>query len=206
MSMQARELETFLTSMGEADLAKQAGDLAFALEARKILRITPNNEIPAGVRREALKVGTMTKADFRAMFQKMPVKVTPYGQDLIDKTPLSTKEKQVNIIFPTGRDLGLTKPAQYREFLAAGQAKGYEILHPEVGLYLRVYDPNQPMNDVYCMAMEPIADRRGHPRVFVLEHTPYGLWLRASWTAVGTLWDPDDRLAFSLPASDPQKP
>ena len=205
MSMQARELEAFLSGIGQADVAKKAGDLATELEARKILRVTPQVEIPQGIRTETLKVGTLTKEAIRARFEAMPVIVPSYAQDLIDKITLSTGEKPVSLIFPTGRDLGLTASAPYREFLRAGQAKGYELCDPEVGLYLRIHDSNQPVNDVYWMAMEPIADRRGDPYVFGLEHDSDGLWLRARWTALGLLWRPGRRLAFSLPASEPQK-
>lgn len=206
MSMQARELEAFLNSIGQADVAKQVGDLASELEARKILRITPKVEVPKGVRTETLKVGTLTKEDFRARFGAMHVNGTAYTQDLIDKITLSTGEKPVSLIFPTGRDLGLTANAPYREFLRAGQAKGYGLCDPEVALYLRIHDSKQPINDVYWMAMEPMTGRGGGPRVFALGHESGGLWLGAGWTGLGDLWSPGRRLAFSLSASEPQKP
>ncbi len=205
MSMQARELETFLQSIGQVDVAQKAGDLAQELEDRKILKITPKVELPQGVRTETLKVGTLTKADFRARFEAMHITVPSSAQDLIDKVTLSTEEKPISLIFPTGRDLGLTARAPYREFLSAGQAKGYELCDPEVGLYLRIHDSKQPVNDVYWMAMEPIADRCGRPCVFALAHRSDGVWLDAYWAGSGRLWYPGNRLAFSLPASEPQK-
>lgn len=168
MSMQARELEAFLTGIGQADVAEQAGALASELEARQILRITRKIELPQGVRTETLKVGTLTKEDFRARFEAMGVTVIPYAQDLIDRITLSTEEKPVSLIFPSGRDLGLTTRVPYREFLRAGLTKGYELCDPEDGLYLRVHDSKQPVNDIYWMAMEPMADRNGNPNVFEL--------------------------------------
>ena len=203
MSMQARELEVFLQSISQADVAKQAGDLASELEVRGILRITPRVELPQGVRTETLRVGTLTREDFKASFEAMHVIVFP--EDLIDRIALTTEEKPVSLIFPTGRDLGLTASAPYREFLKAGLAKGYELCDAEVALYLRIHDSKQPVNGVYWMAMQPMVDRYGYPRVFGLAHNSRGLWLDAHWTALGTLWHPDDRLAFSLPASEPQK-
>ena len=202
---EALELEAFFNQQDRADLAGDAGNLAKKAEDAGLLRITPKIEIPVGIRTERLKTGTMTKEDFKARFKAMSVDVTSYAQDLTDRITLSTEEKEVNLIFPTGRDLGLTASVPYREFLAAGQAKGYKICDPEVGLYLRVYDDKQPLNDVYWMAMEPITDRNDYPLVFGLGRRQDGLWLDAYWADPGALWDPEHRLAFSLPASEPQK-
>lgn len=204
--MEARELEAYLTRIHQPDLAEQARVLADTLQARSIFRITPKVEVPQGIRTETFKVGTLTKEDMRSRFEAMNLNRTSYTQDLIGQITLSVVERSVTVVFLTGRDLGLTTRAPYREFLRAGQTKGYEICDAEVALYLRLHDSKQPLNATYWVAMEPITDRYGHPPVFGLEHNSHGMWLRAAWTYPDSLWDPGSRLAFSLPASEPQKP
>lgn len=174
----------------------------------KIVGETAKVELPKGIRRETLTFGTMKKDDFAKVFEQRKYHVSPYAQNLtgqIDPAKF-TDSPPMELIWPSGRDLGINKSAQYRSFLEAGQAKGYNLVSPEVGLYLRFQDDNQPLNDLYWLAMEPMASLYGPQFVFALAHNHDGMWLDADWAYPGLLWDPEDRLVFSLPASEPQKP
>lgn len=196
MVQEARGLEKYLQGINQESLAKQAGKLAEGLEAEGILRITP--ELQTDIRTETVRVGTMSKEALQAEYRKRGIQVSSDTQYLIDKINLSTEPRDVKLTWPSGRDLGLTAISTYRSFLEAGQAKGYIIEDSEVGLYLRLQDTKQPLNDVYWMAMEPIADRDGYLHVFALGHDQDGLWLNADWTRPAGLWAPGARLVFGL--------
>lgn len=172
MTQEARDLEAFLRGLeveGAQTLADEAGNLAIKLEAAGIERIdkkAPQIELPQAIRTETLKIRTMSKEALMKEYEQRGIHVSSYAQDLISKIKLSKEPKDINLAWLSGRDLGLTASAPYREFLKAGKTKGYNLCEPEVGLYLRLQDLNQPLNDIYWMAMEPILDRDGHPSVF----------------------------------------
>ena len=211
MAKEAYELEAFLRQLERVKdaetLADQARDLASKLKVAQILEITPKIELPGGVKTETLTFKTGSKADILKLFDDRKIRISSYAQDLIDQIdPVKfTDRDPMQLIWVSGRDLGITKSARYRQFVEAGQAKGYNLVSPEVGLYLRLQDINQPLNDWYWMAMEPMTDRCDNPSVFGLAHYGDGFWLNAPWARPDDLWSPGLRLVFSLPASETQK-
>lgn len=202
MAKEARELEAFFNRMNRSDLAESAGNLAVEaekLEDRKkgLDVIQPQVELPGGIRREHLKPDKpLSKQAFAAEFDANRIR-TEYAQSLIDGVTLTGEAPDLKLAWPSGRDLGLKRAVSYMEFLQAGQERGYNLLHPEVPLYLRLFDINQPRG-IYWAAMDPVLDSGGDPCVFVLEHFDGGLWLRARWASPGSLWGPEDRLVFSV--------
>jgi len=164
-------------------------------------------ELPKGIRAETLITPTRTFEYFRQTFEDRHIIVTSFAQGYIDQIDPNelTERPSLKLIWPSGRDLGITKRSPYERFLEAGQVKGYNLLRPADALYLRDQDTEQPLNDVYWLAMKPMTDREGDRDVFGLEHDQYGMSLRAHWTDPGYLWNPEDRLVFSLPASGPEK-
>lgn len=202
MAKEARDLEAFAIQMDRPDLAADAAALAQKFDDEGFSGIivrTPKIELPTGVRREALRGETLQKGEFAGAFEQKGIHVSrPYAQDIIDRMEVSAKRPDVELVWPSGRDLGLRQAVPYRRFLEVGQAAGLNILRPEVGLYLRLQDTDQPLGDMYWIAMEPIVDRRGSPIVFALGHDDRGLWLYADWVYPGVGWDPGGRLAFGL--------
>lgn len=200
MVQEARELEAFFRRNHAEDLAKKAGELAEQAEAVGLLSIKrPSKvELPKGIRTETLTIGTMSKGDIVEAFRQRDIKVTSYGQDLIDRTELSDKPQNIELAWLSGRNLGLTTSSAYRRFCEAGQSQGYNLNRSEVGLYLRLQDSDQPLGDWYWIAMELITDRRGGPSVFVLGRDGDGLWLDGHWAGPAGRWDPEDQLVFSL--------
>ncbi len=201
MAKEARDLEAFFSGIEGAEaLAGQAGDLAVQAEAKGLLSIKGHAkvELPQGVRTETLIIGTMSKEALRAAFRQRGIKVTSDAEYLIDRTEFRDKPQDIKLAWSSGRDLGLTKSTPYRGFCEAGQDRGYSLNRAEVGLYLRLQDTNQPLNDWYWVAMEPMADRYGRQFVFGLGRSQDGVWLNADWARPGDGWDPEYRLVFSL--------
>lgn len=169
------------------------------LEFPKIVKPTPKIELPQGIRTKTLKSKPLSKTAFAEIFDQKHIHVHSYTQRLIDRIQFTGQPIDMKLAWPSVRDLGLTRTIPYMDFLEAGQAKGYNKLHPEIALYLRIQDIEQPLNDWYGVAMDPIQpDRDVYPRVFVLDHNEYGLWLNAYWVRPSYLWLPDSRLVFSL--------
>lgn len=203
MAIEARELEAFLKSIeGQEALAQQAEKLAGKLEDAGITRITrpaPKIELPRSSRRETLHFeAPLSRGDLVDAFREKNIYLTSWAQELIERIDLTNQAPDMSLVWLSGRDLGLRRASPYLRFLEAGQSAGYNLLHPEVGLYLRLQDTEQPLGDLYWIAMKPVADRSGRPSVFALAHDESGLWLDAAWVNPSDRWIPDGRLVFSL--------
>ncbi len=75
---------------------------------------------------------------------------------------------------------------------------GLEFCPPEVGVYQRLKDTNQPLGEWYYIVMKPIADSDVYPHVFLLERRGDGLWLRDFWVLPDNRWGPGHEFVFSL--------
>lgn len=98
------------------------------------------------------------------------------------------------------------KPAPFTK--GRGQELGLKLCLPETGIYQAAADQDQPLDDVYCIAMKPITASYGYPSIFGLGRDSDGLWLRDVWISPGPgrWWYPSARLVWALPqvASKPQ--
>ncbi len=198
MGLEARHLQEFAKQIERPDLAGKAAELAAEFDAAgfpEIAKATPQIELPDNIRRFHLQSKPLDRKDFTAAFEEKGIHVP---QVIIDRIELTGKPQDEEIIFPRGRDLGLNRRAPYRKFLETGQDVGLHKFHPEVGLYLRLEDTNQP-SGVYWLAMEPVRLGRGvDPDVLGLGRSSGGLWLRTSWGNPSDEWDPDDHVAFGV--------
>ena len=80
---------------------------------------------------------------------------------------------------------------------------GLEFCPPEVGVYQRLKDISQPLNEWYYIAMKPISVSNGSPDVFLLKRHGVGLWLHDAWAGPDSLWCPGDVFVFSLRKVEP---
>lgn len=108
------------------------------------------------------------------------------------------------------RDFGLTgTPTTTQVFERATHSRignmALELCRAEVGPHQAIADTEQPLNDVYYIAYEPITDRDGDPSVFGLERDDGGLWLYGPWAGPEGGWDPEDQLVFALRKIEPVK-
>ena len=75
---------------------------------------------------------------------------------------------------------------------------GLVLCPDDFGIYRRLKDSTQPLDDYYWIAMRPIADRGGYPRVFGLHRREDGLWLHGYWAEPDLGWDPEGVVVFRL--------
>lgn len=83
---------------------------------------------------------------------------------------------------------------------------GLELCPPELGIYRRLKDTNQPVGDWYYIGMKPIVDSYGNPRVFCLARHGSGLWWYAHSAGPDYRWYSGCEFVFSLRkvTQDPQ--
>lgn len=112
-----------------------------------------------------------------------------------DLTTLLNPEQIVLVRFKV-LDLGFPNGATTQEIYDRAEEYGLELCPAEVGPHLRLKDLDQSMGEWYWIAMEQIADRRGHPFVFGLGRAQGGLWLDGPWPRPGNRWNSDSELMF----------
>lgn len=213
MVQEALELAAYFRSNHAEDLAKQAGDLAEKAKELGLLSIKgiPKIELPIGlegkIRRETIIIGGITREQLKRQLKAGPFRLGESAEYLIDRaeefdTPGEPEE--IKLIFPRVRDMGLTGIQTTDQVYQRGFDLGWSLCSRRVGPYLRTQDPNQPLGDVYWIAMKQMTGRSGNPRVFELERDEDGLWLSGSWVRPTGGWNPEDQLVFGLRKDTPK--
>lgn len=141
-----------------------------------------------------VKVGTFKDlAGLRKAMDKARIDYEGYADRLLDKVPVSQSELTLDVAIVSLKDLGFPSHATYQELIDAATRHGLELCPAEVGPYLRMVtrDDKEGYGDVHhearvfapfqlLIAMEPIADSQGVPRVFMLDRDKYGVKLQAT--------------------------
>lgn len=117
----------------------------------------------------------------------------------------SLTSKKIKLVRLKVKDLGFPISATTDEIFQKAQEFGLELCPGETGPYLRIQYLNQPPGEELFIAMKPIADAEGYPRVFILTRCnladPYAsdLWLTADFRAKPTnTWNSEAEFVFRL--------
>lgn len=157
------------------------------------------------IRRWTLPIEGVKPEDLKPRLRSGRFHSTGWAEDLIDNPKYITGEpRSVNLVELSVKDLGITG-RRTTDRVFNQEALGLYKNPSDVGPHQRLIDTEQPLGSVYYIVMDPMPGRYGGPRVFGLGLDGSGLWLRAAWTSPDDVWDPEDRLVFSLKASEPQK-
>lgn len=161
--------------------------------------------------RSTLEIGGKSVDQLEAEVKSVR-KPSGYTLDMMHSPEFATLEEvtPVELIKLRVREFGLTgTPTTTQLFERATHSRignmALELCRTEVGPHQAIADTKQPLNDVYYIAHEPIADRGGHLRVFSLARDASGLWLDDAWALPGCGWDPGSRLGFALREIEPVK-
>lgn len=128
------------------------------------------------------------------------VRVFGYAQDVLrsnDFTTLKNPER-IKLVRLTVRVLGFENGATTDEIYRRAEELGLELCPAEVGPHYRLKYQDQPIGEWLAIAMKPISDRGGDPRVFHLARGEEGLWLRGRWADPRSRWNPEDEFVFRL--------
>lgn len=177
------------------------------------------------IRIEDLAIGGRPKKQLREDLRHGNIQVSPYVEDQIkhpDFTTLPTSEV-IKTVRLRVRDLGFKNGATTADIIGTENdvdeygkpapftkgrmtQLGLALCLPEVGIYQRLKDANQPLGNWYYIAMKPIPDRGGYPDVFILGRYEDGTWLDRPWARPGHGWDPEAQFVFGLRKSETQNP
>ena len=126
-------------------------------------------------------------------------RVSDWARDLMNQSAftLAKKKVEVNLVRVTVKELGFPKGATRKEIYDRAAELGLKLCPAEVGPALRLAYTDQPMGEWLLIAMNPITDSGGFPRLFRVDHDRDGLWLHTRWSDPVYVWNPGDEFVFA---------
>jgi hypothetical protein len=137
----------------------------------------------------------------RTAFEKAGMKISDWANDLLNQPTftLASEKREVDLINMTISELGFKESATYAQILACARELGLDLCPAEVGPQLRLEYKDQPLGEWLIVAMEPVTDSDGNPRLFGVGRVDGGQWLRGDYGGAGNFWGGGDRFVFVLP-------
>lgn len=151
---------------------------------------------------KTIKFGTYKDLKaLKAAFRSAKYRTSDYANDLLDKPAftLASEPTEVDLVVRSVKELGFQGIATYAQICAKAVDLGLQLCPAEVGPLLRLAYKDQPSNEWFRIAMEPITGSVGDRCIFRLGHDNSGLWLRWCSGHPDDAWGPIDRFVFVLP-------
>ena len=125
-----------------------------------------------------------------------------WARDLLDKLtyPLTTEKREVGLVIRSVTELGFEAGAAYKDICAKAKEMGLGLCSIETALQLRLQYLEQPRDEWFIVATEPVKNSRGYPSLFYVGHGNDGLALSADYGYPRTAFSLLHRFAFVLPA------
>lgn len=137
-----------------------------------------------------LPLGThKSPADFAAALEKNENKLSTWGRDVLNKTPLATTLSKIKIWKVQLSELGLKHNCTTTQIWEAAARCGFVKLSAEVGPQLRDEYTDQPKGEWIRVGMEPITASGGRPSVFFVARDDGGRYLYARYAGPDDRWD-----------------
>jgi len=152
---------------------------------------------------KTIKLGTglKTAEEFRRVLRDGEFRLSDWASDILGKPAFKAadEETEVDLVKVTVVELGFKKGARRNQIYERARDLGLELCPPEVGPQLRLQYQDQPNGEWILVAMEPIVDSDGDPRLFLVERSDSGLWLSSFWGDPGGFWDAGRQWVFCRP-------
>jgi len=152
---------------------------------------------------KTIKLGTglKTAEEFRRVLRDGEFRLSDWASDILGKPAFKAadEETEVDLVKVTVAELGFKKGARRNQIYERAKELGLGLCPPEVGPQLRLQYQDQPNGEWIVVAMEPIIDSDGCPRVFNVERIGSELWLSSYWGRPDGFWDPDCQWVFCRP-------
>lgn len=169
--------------------------------------------IPEGVgQRDILVIGSKSARQLDAEMTQAGILIRDPAREMLyhptfSKTILETP-KELEIVTLQVRDLKFRRrPTTGRLFKRIRECRignlVLDLCPAEAGPHRRLKDKNQPLGDLYYIAMQQIEDNHRDPRVFALGHDGRILWLTGQLVTPNYRWGLDDRLVCVLREPQP---
>ncbi len=123
-----------------------------------------------------LGTGLKTADDFRTALKKAGMKVSDWGNEILGNPTFTTSETEVelDLVILSVAHLGFKGGAAGQHIVAMALEQGIELCPAEVGPQLRLQYLDQPKDDAFLIAMEPISDSDGLLSIFSIERGDSG--------------------------------
>jgi hypothetical protein len=150
------------------------------------------------IRKYQVELGGKTPEEYQQELEKGGFQIYDYAEQILPKMAVSKKPETADLVRLTVADLGFKDATRYDELCRCAKELGLDLAPAEAGPASRLRDKDQPMNDYYVMAMEPLAGADDRPGLFdVGRHADGKRWLHASRGYPGNEWGPKDSFVFS---------
>ena len=143
-----------------------------------------------------LTIGCKTKAQLLKELKK--INISDYAMDMIKKIDFQKEKEVLELVKISVRELGFDDWTTVEQIYKEAKKRGYELCPPEVGIYQRLKETKQTLDDWYLIGMKTIADRYGSPSVFDLNRDAEGLRLYSYWADPDYEWGPDYEFVFRV--------
>jgi hypothetical protein len=141
-------------------------------------------------------VGDMSKEDIVQALSDPKYEVTEYAKDLMDSPDfhISSSPETLHLVCLTVADLGLPRGVTTQEIFTKADKLGLDLCPPDTGPRLRL---SLPGDGWIYVAMKPIPDRDGGPRVFCVDRRRAELTLGAGHARPDRGWGDAIQFIFS---------
>ena len=120
-----------------------------------------------------------------------------WAQRILAKTPVASEPTSIDLYLISVKDLGHNQTTRRDTIYESAARLGFVSVPAEVGPQVLLQFGDQlAVNEWLTVAMEPIVDSEGLPRVFDVERSEDGCWLVAHYVSPGSEWCPVVRFLF----------
>lgn len=137
-----------------------------------------------------------TVADIKMAIEQAGCRISDWAVNILERVPLPSESETIEVVRLRISELGFTKPTTLRNILEAGKKRGLKPCLPVDGVAIRIDYPDQPLNEIVWLAMEPIKDSAGGWRVLNVHRDAHGLWLWTCWYDLDSVWSPGHGFFF----------
>lgn len=148
--------------------------------------------------RKNIELTTKTSQEYTDLLISEGNKISGWAQDMLDKIEPLKQNENIDLVYFSISELGFPNGATLREIYDRVKKFGLELCPPQVGPELRLNYKDQLENEWLLIAMEPISDRDGDPRLFGVRRRDSESWLNRGHAGFGNLWYGDRRFVFRL--------
>ena len=133
----------------------------------------------------------------RASLRTNGIKVSPWGEDLLNQIPLSQTPTDIDLIEFSVAELGFDTGSRYDRICDRIKERDFDRCPAEAAVMLRESYKNQPMKETLIVAMEALTDVAERPLLFGIAHDEVGLWLYTRYGYPDYLYHPKDRFVVA---------
>ena len=138
-----------------------------------------------------------TYENCRASLRTNGIKVSPWAEDILEKTPLSQTPTDVELVKVSVAKLSFKKATRFDCICKRIIKLGFDLCPAEAAIMLRESYKNQPKGEWLTVVMEAIIDSDEDLKVFEVVHGGDGLLLGTFYGDPGRLFAPEARFVVA---------